>query len=134
MRGFSFFRLVDPSHPKAAALRRRVSELKGAQLQDGTLEAEDLTLLEAAMAHDAFLVLSETVASLAGVGLPLLATSNASCALEQPWELGATVFNYLNAAATEGITGKIKFKVGINFAAFIRGSHLCHQNKRGLYA
>lgn len=42
---------------------------------------------------------------------------NLSCDLEQPWNDGLSLYNYLDSASIDGLTGKIEFNEGkrVNF-------------------
>jgi Receptor family ligand binding region len=46
-----------------------------------------------------------------------LKLANLSCDLEQPWNDGLSLYNYLDSASVDGLTGKIEFNEGkrVNF-------------------
>ncbi|XP_052132388.1 glutamate receptor ionotropic, kainate 2 [Frankliniella occidentalis] len=41
-----------------------------------------------------------------------LRSSNLSCELERPWDDGLSLYNYINTATTQGLTGRIQFDNG----------------------
>ncbi|KAJ1521477.1 hypothetical protein ONE63_003145 [Megalurothrips usitatus] len=55
-----------------------------------------------------------SAASLPGVQAPqpALRSSNLSCDLEKPWDDGLSLYNYINTATTQGLTGRIQFENG----------------------
>lgn len=69
---------------------------------------------EAGLIYDSLLVLSSAVRALNNrysANFLLDPRGKVSCREEQPWEYGATLFNYINAVETHGMTGKLAFQV-----------------------
>jgi ionotropic glutamate receptor len=70
---------------------------------------------DAALMFDAISVYANGLSSLdRGHKLKL---ANLSCDLEQPWNDGLSLYNYLDSASVDGLTGKIEFNEGkrVNF-------------------
>ena len=135
LKSFTYFRLLDQRHPQAQELSRRIKghrdKIKAKVTVD---EAEDL-VFTAALAHDAFLALTQTVAALNFV--PAWRSSiNISCSAETPWEYGTTFLNYLNAIEVNGITGQFSFEVTkfhISERYLQRAKRLCMQSQISLF-
>ena len=90
---------------------------------------------EAALIYDSLLVLSSAVSALNNrysANFLLDPRGKVSCQEEQPWEYGATLFNYINAVETHGMTGKLAFQVGIKkiFVVWPNFRCLCGRSKK----
>ena len=64
---------------------------------------------ESIMVYDALLLLADTVKSMSFRVID--SDAKVSCDSERPWNMGSTLFNYLNVAQVEGLTGKLSFQV-----------------------
>ena len=80
--------------------------------QDEDKDNEDVLDVQSAVLYDTLLVLAEAVKLLNFHSF--LGPTDVSCLKERSWESGATFYNYINSVETEGITGKIRFKVCAN--------------------
>lgn len=115
LKSFAFFRLPLFDHPNALALVSKMKMVRGQEKLRGfatipnTKDISPKLDVNSAVFHDTLLVLAEAVKSLNFEAF--LQPTQVSCDEERSWESGATFYNYINAVETEGITGKIRFKV-----------------------
>ena len=79
------------------------------QQEEDKDEEEPVLDVQSAVLYDTLLVLAEAVKLLNFHSF--LGPTDVSCLKERSWESGATFYNYINSVETEGITGKIRFKV-----------------------
>ena len=85
------------------------SRMNRFQQEEDKDEEEPVLDVQSAVLYDTLLVLAEAVKLLNFHSF--LGPTDVSCLKERSWESGATFYNYINSVETEGITGKIRFKV-----------------------
>ncbi|KAG5677547.1 hypothetical protein PVAND_007299 [Polypedilum vanderplanki] len=107
------FRLVDVESPKVVDIMEQMKKFQhsGKDILNGS----SVIMSDAALMFDAITVYAHGLSSLdRSHKLKLV---NLSCDLEQPWNDGLSLYNYLDSASVDGLTGKIEFNEGkrVNF-------------------
>ncbi|CAH1712738.1 unnamed protein product [Chironomus riparius] len=107
------FRLVDVESPKVVDIMEQMKKFQhsGKEILNGS----SVIMSDSALMFDAVTVYANGLSALdRSHKLKLV---NLSCDLEQPWNDGLSLYNYLDSASIDGLTGKIEFNEGkrINF-------------------
>nr|QGW50657.1 ionotropic receptor 15 [Propsilocerus akamusi] len=107
------FRLVDVESPKVVEIMEQMKKFQhsGKDILNGS----SVIMSDSALMFDAVTVFAHGLSALDRSHKLKLA--NLSCDIEQPWNDGLSLFNYLDSVSIDGLTGKIEFNEGkrVNF-------------------
>ncbi|XP_011330536.1 glutamate receptor ionotropic, kainate 2 isoform X3 [Ooceraea biroi] len=103
------FRLVDLEEPKVAEVLKQMERFQPA-IGHAILNKTGIIQAEPALVYDSVQVFAHGLAALdRGYDLKL---ANLSCEKEEPWDDGLSLYNYINTAGLQGLTGHIEFNEG----------------------
>ncbi|XP_046446550.1 glutamate receptor ionotropic, kainate 2-like isoform X4 [Daphnia pulex] len=104
----SAFRIVDAESNFTRQLLRDMEKFQ--PIGQSILNKSNIIQAEPALVYDSVMALAHGLAALdRGTALRL---ANLSCDIEQPWNDGSSLFNYINTVEFVGLTGPIRFKEG----------------------
>ncbi|CAH0390027.1 unnamed protein product, partial [Bemisia tabaci] len=99
------FRVVDVENTKVAETLDQMEKFQ--PIGHAILNKSGVIQAEPAFMYDSVHVFAKGLS-----GLNELAPVNLSCDLETPWKNGLSLYNYINSASVNGLTGRIEFKEG----------------------
>ncbi|XP_045026271.1 glutamate receptor ionotropic, kainate 2 [Daphnia magna] len=104
----SAFRIVDAD---SNFTRNQLRDMEKFQpVGQSILNKSNIIQAEPALVYDSVMALAHGLAALdRGTALRL---ANLSCDIEQPWNDGSSLFNYINTVEFVGLTGPVRFKEG----------------------
>ncbi|XP_046392458.1 glutamate receptor ionotropic, kainate 2 isoform X1 [Ischnura elegans] len=102
------FRLVDVEEPRVADALRQMERFQ--PIGHSILNKSGVIQAEPALMFDSVHAFARGLAALDRSHV--LRPANLSCELEQPWDDGLSLYNYINAAGLHGLTGHIEFNEG----------------------
>ncbi|KAI9565746.1 hypothetical protein GHT06_009538 [Daphnia sinensis] len=104
----SAFRIVDAD---SNFTRHQLRDMEKFQpVGQSILNKSNIIQAEPALVYDSVMALAHGLAALdRGTSLRL---ANLSCDIEQPWNDGSSLFNYINTVEFTGLTGPVRFKEG----------------------
>ncbi|XP_059353544.1 glutamate receptor ionotropic, kainate 2-like isoform X3 [Daphnia carinata] len=104
----SAFRIVDADSNFTRLLLRDMEKFQ--PIGQSILNKSNIIQAEPALVYDSVMALAHGLAALdRGTALRL---ANLSCDIEQPWNDGSSLFNYINTVEFVGLTGPVRFKEG----------------------
>ncbi|XP_044594070.1 glutamate receptor ionotropic, kainate 2 isoform X10 [Cotesia glomerata] len=102
------FRLVDLEEPKVAEVLKQMERFQ--PIGHAILNRTGVIQAEPALVYDSVQVFAHGLASLDRSHV--LRPMNLSCEKEEPWDDGLSLYNYINTAGLNGLTGRIEFNEG----------------------
>ncbi|XP_046667621.1 LOW QUALITY PROTEIN: glutamate receptor ionotropic, kainate 2-like [Homalodisca vitripennis] len=102
------FRVVDVEDPKVADTLEQMERFQ--PIGHTILNRTGIIQAEPALMYDSVHVFAKGLAALDRSHV--LRPVNLSCELEQPWDDGLSLYNYINSAVVNGLTGRIEFNEG----------------------
>ncbi|XP_057338869.1 glutamate receptor ionotropic, kainate 2-like isoform X1 [Microplitis mediator] len=102
------FRLVDLEEQKVAEVLKQMERFQ--PIGHAILNRTGVIQAEPALVYDSVQVFAHGLASLDRSHV--LRPVNLSCEKEEPWDDGLSLYNYINTAGLNGLTGRIEFNEG----------------------
>ncbi|XP_054261556.1 glutamate receptor ionotropic, kainate 2 isoform X5 [Macrosteles quadrilineatus] len=102
------FRLVDVENAKVAETLEQMERFQ--PIGHAILNRSGVIQAEPALMYDSVHVFAKGLAALDRSHV--LRPANLSCELEQPWDDGLSLYNYISSAVVNGLTGRIEFNEG----------------------
>ncbi|XP_031780327.1 glutamate receptor ionotropic, kainate 2 isoform X2 [Nasonia vitripennis] len=102
------FRLVDTEEPSVAETLRQMERFQ--PVGHAILNRSGIIQAEPALVYDSVQVFAHGLAALDRSHI--LRPANLSCEREEPWDDGLSLYNYINSAGLQGLTGHIEFNEG----------------------
>ncbi|XP_034937984.1 glutamate receptor ionotropic, kainate 2 [Chelonus insularis] len=102
------FRLVDLEDPKVIEILKQMERFQ--PIGHAILNRTGIIQAEPALMYDSVQVFAHGLAALDRSHV--LRPVNLSCEKEEPWDDGLSLYNYINTAGLQGLTGRIEFNEG----------------------